>query len=175
MTDKKAMGEIYWKKLNALPAESLRRFQEAEAEFLKAQRDKGDAQIWNETKPRGSSIHLTAERNARPFKSFYYWSMSLITDPRTKMEIVLTGSWYIAALYGIEFYFDYQSLSYQNQCPPEEKEGVRPPLLHETFPEKMKGLMAFDWDQDGDEDLAILLASGRYVFFQQNSCDSLVS
>lgn len=172
MSDKEAMGEVYWKKLNALPPESLRRFQEAETEFFKVQRDKGDGQIWNETKCRAGNGHSIADREARPFKSFYYWSRSCIIDLRTQME---SGHWYIAALYGIQFYYDYQSLDYQNQCPPEGKKGVLPPLLRETFPEKMKGLMALDWDQDGDEDLAILLASGRYVFFRQNSCDSLVS
>lgn len=165
------MAEVYWIKHNTLPPEEWRRFQEGQAEFLKAQQARGEARIWNEPKCSSGSVHFE-EKLIRPFRSFYYWSKPCITDRRTKQEI---GHWYIAGLMGIQFYFDYQSINYQNQCLPKEKGGAASPLLYETFPEKMKGIMAFDWDQDGDEDLAILLASGRYLFFEQMSCQRLTS
>ena len=88
--------------------------------------------------------------------------------------IVKEGPYAIASqwsFWGGDFMFSnsLQTIFYTARCRPQDQQEE---IEDEVFklPMDYSGVFFIDWDKDGDEDMAILLKSGRYLFFEQNQC-----
>ncbi|MDO8493891.1 MAG: hypothetical protein Q7S68_00945, partial [Deltaproteobacteria bacterium] len=69
-----------------------------------------------------------------------------------------------------------RAVRYPYDCPVQDQEDAFETYLkNELLAEPMRGISLLDWDQDGDDDLAVWLESGQYVFFRRDDCSDLLA
>lgn len=65
------------------------------------------------------------------------------------------------------------SVVYDANCTPKNapiEQQTEEDVVEYKLPMDYSGVFFIDWDQDGDEDIAILLKSGQFVFFKREGC-----
>lgn len=75
-----------------------------------------------------------------------------------------TSAWSLDAEDDMSISNNSKMVFYRARCTPEDQEDEL------KLPLDYSGVFFLDWDQDGDEDVAILLKSGQYFFFKQDQC-----
>lgn len=165
------MGDTYWVRLNErpLPTLPIQEGQKSRARFenlsreLFAKRRKGvpsfDRYKSCDTNVQSIFKHKneTSPYPLQGIASFVSWTPSCKNGPPFRHFARIT------------LHFDGEGVRFFH-CPPKRDEVTK-----EKLPEIPLGIFFIDWDEDGDEDIAILLKSGQFVFYKQEDCERPIS
>lgn len=160
----------YWVRLNeqprlSLPAaegsDAIKRFEEV-SRALRIQQEQRDKYVW--VQDRCNVRNQVVDTLSKRTSVFFYWS-SQCFDPSPGPDVAHWG------INDLHMLFSYgRAVNYQYRCYTNVLSEYIEVYKEVLLPEQMRGLFYVDWDQDGDLDLAILLATGQYIFFRQDQC-----